>query len=505
MSTPGPDAVPGDLYRQNFLPDLLIAALERSGDRPALHIDGVVHSASQLRSAISQFTQAFGAVGIEQGDGVATLSKNRPEVLCSMGAVMLSGAATRRCTRSARWTTTPTCSRTRASRRSSTTPASSSGPVSSERGPGAEAPALLGEADVGEDLLALAATFEEAPLVAPLVDAEDLSGLAYTGGTTGKPKGVMGTYRRRRRDDPDQGGRVAVARGGALPHLHAAQPRRRRVLRARRCCGRIAGRPPGLRAGAVLEAIESHRITATMLVPTMIYVLLDHPKFDRRPVEPGDGVLRRFADVADPAGGGDRAARARSSSSSTARPSAPHGRHACCARRSTTSTTWRAWRRAAGRCPGCTWRCSTTTANEVPPGEPGEICVRGPLVMKGYSEQAGADRGGARARLAAHRRRRPRGRGGLPHIVDRKKDMIITGGFNVFPREVEDVIAAHPCVAAVAVIGVPDERWGEAVKAVVVRAPGQTVDADELIALVQGAQGRRSRRRSRSTSSTRSR
>jgi fatty-acyl-CoA synthase len=78
---------------------------------------------------------------------------------------------------------------------------------------------------------------------------------------------------------------------------------------------------------------------------------------------------------------------------------------------------------------------------------------------------------------------------GFLTIVDRKKDMIVTGGFNVFPREVEDVISTHPAVGAVAVIGVPDEKWGESVKAVVVRRPDATVAADELIALVKEHKG----------------
>ena len=131
--------------------------------------------------------------------------------------------------------------------------------------------------------------------------------------------------------------------------------------------------------------------------------------------------------------------------------------------------------------------------NEVPRGEPGEICVRGPLVMQGYwnkpDQTAEALAGGWLhtgdiAREDEH---------GFYTIVDRKKDMIVTGGFNVFPREVEDVISSHPAVANVAVIGVPDDRWGEAVKAVVVLRPDASVDgsavAGELIDARQGGQG----------------
>ena len=78
---------------------------------------------------------------------------------------------------------------------------------------------------------------------------------------------------------------------------------------------------------------------------------------------------------------------------------------------------------------------------------------------------------------------------GLYSIVDRKKDMIISGGFNVFPREVEDVLADHPALSAVAVIGVPDERWGEAVKALAVLRSGAQVDPAELIELVKERKG----------------
>jgi acyl-CoA synthetase (AMP-forming)/AMP-acid ligase II len=117
------------------------------------------------------------------------------------------------------------------------------------------------------------------------------------------------------------------------------------------------------------------------------------------------------------------------------------------------------------------------------PGETGEICVRGDLVMKGYYKAPdktaetiidGWLHTGDVGHIDAE---------GCLHITDRKKDMIISGGFNVYPNEVEQVIWAHPAVQDCAVIGVPDAAWGEAVKAVVELNVGQQVSAEELIAL----------------------
>jgi fatty-acyl-CoA synthase len=127
--------------------------------------------------------------------------------------------------------------------------------------------------------------------------------------------------------------------------------------------------------------------------------------------------------------------------------------------------------------------------NEVPQGELGEICVRGPLIMKGYwkkpAETAEAFRGGWLHTGDIARKDKD----GFMSIVDRKKDMIVTGGFNVFPREIEDVISAHPSVASVAVVGVPDDKWGEAVKACVVLRAGLSVDTEELVEKVKAAKG----------------
>ncbi|MBT8084384.1 MAG: AMP-binding protein [Woeseia sp.] len=118
--------------------------------------------------------------------------------------------------------------------------------------------------------------------------------------------------------------------------------------------------------------------------------------------------------------------------------------------------------------------------------------MRGPLVMKGYHNRPEATE---EAFAGGWLHTGDVGRfddEGFLYIVDRKKEMIVTGGFNVFPREIEDVLSAHPAVAQVAVIGVPDERWGESVKAVVVLRdgfePGEGL-AGELQARVKEAKG----------------
>jgi fatty-acyl-CoA synthase len=119
-------------------------------------------------------------------------------------------------------------------------------------------------------------------------------------------------------------------------------------------------------------------------------------------------------------------------------------------------------------------------------GETGEVVVRGPHVMAGYwglpeeTEAAFADgwfRSGDAARVDED---------GYVHIVDRIKDMIISGGENIYPAEIEDLLLAHPGIAECAVIGVPDDKWGEVPRAVVVPAPGAELDPDEVLASLSG-------------------
>ncbi|NNL66766.1 MAG: long-chain-fatty-acid--CoA ligase [Myxococcales bacterium] len=125
----------------------------------------------------------------------------------------------------------------------------------------------------------------------------------------------------------------------------------------------------------------------------------------------------------------------------------------------------------------------------VPNGTIGEVVIRGPQVMRGYwnREEASAEalRGGwmhtGDAGILDDE--------GYLYIQDRVKDMIVSGGENVYPREIEDVLFQHPGVADAAVIGIPDEKWGETVKAIVVKAEGQDPSAEEILEFCKGKLG----------------
>jgi len=127
-------------------------------------------------------------------------------------------------------------------------------------------------------------------------------------------------------------------------------------------------------------------------------------------------------------------------------------------------------------------RCVDDEDGPVPAGEPGEVVIRGHNVMKGYYKQPGATAEAMRNGWFHTGDVGIIDADGYLSIVDRKKDMIIRGGLNVYPRELEETLMTHPAVSLVAVVGVPDERLGEEIKAFVVRRAGAAVTEAELIA-----------------------
>jgi acyl-CoA synthetase (AMP-forming)/AMP-acid ligase II len=318
----------------------------------------------------------------------------------------------------------------------------------------------------------------------PVEDArrggDALAGLFYTGGTTGHPKGVMLSH-----------ANLMVSALGILSTgylfgpgtrcLHAAPMFHLADLAAWNATTAVGGTHvivPAFEPVAVMEAIARHGATDALLVPVMIQMLIDHPDVARHDLSSLRTVL--YGASAIPQSVLERAMKAFPSAAFTqaygmtelspvATLLSPDDH-----RRSELL-------RAAGRAaPHSEVRIVDPDDVEVPRGTVGEIVARGGHVMLGYwnrpEETAAALRGGwMHTGDGGYMDER-----GYVHVVDRIKDMIVSGGENVYSAEVENALATHPAVASCAVIGVPDDEWGERVHAVVVLRPGAQASATEL-------------------------
>jgi acyl-CoA synthetase (AMP-forming)/AMP-acid ligase II len=324
----------------------------------------------------------------------------------------------------------------------------------------------------------------------PDLDENTLAAIVYTGGTSGKPKGVMLSHRNLLANAKQF--MIAVGHQRTDRYLHAAPMFHVADTSQTYCMTWAAGTHvilPGFNAMAVAEAIENERITLSLLVPTMIGMLLDHIEGRNHDLS----SLRLLMYAASPM---PKETQRRAMAALPCDFTQLYGMTEA-APLVTQSTPEDHRRGFAGEEPYATRLDSAgsevvgvqvsvrdlVTGDPVPDGEPGEIWVRGPNVMLGYwrREQEtssaltpdGWYRSGDMA-IADDR--------GYLYIVDRAKDMIISGGENVYSTEVELAIYEYPNVAEVAVFGIPDPRWGERVHAVVVPRAAAEVDADGLVA-----------------------
>jgi acyl-CoA synthetase (AMP-forming)/AMP-acid ligase II len=247
-------------------------------------------------------------------------------------------------------------------------------------------------------------------------------------------------------------------------------------------CGCLVGSThvivPMFTPADVARAITEHAVTDTLLVPTMLQMLVDDPNIG----DSGMSSLVKLMYGASPISEAllERARKIFPSAGFTQGYGMTEMSPAVALLTPTEHDDPRL-RRAAGRSvPNVEVRIVDPDDNEVPRGEVGEIVARGDNVMLGYwnrpDDTAAAIRDGWMHTGDGGRM----DENGYIFIVDRIKDMIITGGENVYSAEVENALASHPAVAACAVIGVPDPDWGERVHAVVVLQAGQQATVDEI-------------------------
>ncbi|WP_167383674.1 AMP-binding protein [Bordetella genomosp. 12] len=469
--------------------DMIVNAIERHSRRPAFVCQGRAVTYLEIGQQISRTLQHFEALGLQPGDAVMQITANRHEMFIVMAAAFIGGYVS----------VIPNYS---SSLEDHCYMLADSGAVllvvdRARAGRGvsmrhsASHPVQLASHDGGRELpdfWQAVEKFDPKPLIAR--DRPDANiRLIYTGGTTGMPKGVITLSRALAfasllhiaEQNFDTATRLLVS----SPLSHGAGAMVIPVL----VKGGCVVIHDGFDVGRVLDAIDQGQATTLFLVPTMLYTLMDDPRLARI----DRSRLRRIIYTASPISE-TRLAQAiglfghilHQNYGQTEVPGTilsltaedhvhPRGDKLT----------------AAGKPYACvSVQLTGEDGCKVDRGQGiGELWVRAPHVTPGYWNKPDATRelfqdGWLRTGDMAYQ-----DEDGYFHIVDRKKDMIISGGFNIYPQEVENVLASHPAVSAAAVIGVPHEKWGESVKAIVVLRQPLTASEQDLIAFVKERKG----------------
>lgn len=456
--------------------------------RPAFYWDGRTISYDEFGGRVAALAEGLRSLGVRRGDRVAVYTDNRPELLECYFAAWRAGACV--VPINARFVAEEVAYHVGNPRvRTFFFAEGSRDAVAELRGrlPAVRDYVCLGEPAEGQ--ISYEALIEEglgAPSSVEDVAEEDAAWLFYTSGTTGRPKGAVLTHANL--------SFVAVGWCADLMHIepedvgmHAAPLSHGAGFHALALTAKGAAQAilpsPRFDPEAFCETVERHRVTNTALVPTQVKRLISYGDLEEHDlsslrylayygspmyVEDLKEALRKMGQIfVQLYGQGETPMTAtylRREEHVVEGPEELVGRLASCGRVRT----------------GMEVAILDEEDRELGRGETGEICVRGPSVFKGYWEKPEESRKTLRngwlhtgdlGRMDAY---------GYVYVMDRTKDMIISGGSNVYPREVEEVLLEHPAVSEACVFGVPDPDWGEAVKAVVVSASNVRATEEEL-------------------------
>lgn len=347
--------------------------------------------------------------------------------------------------------------------------------VARKRGMAANVPA---DADVVRwpELLRYAPVVEPAPVAA----TKDLAVLQYTGGTTGTPKGAMLTHFNLYANCVQISAWLSKVQGralrvlAALPFFHVYGLTT--VLNFSVFGGGTMILVPRFEVNDVLKIIQKHKPHIFPGAPTMYVAINNHPEAARLDLSSIEACVSGAAPLPvevqttfEKLTGGRLVEGYGLTEASPVTHANP------------------VWGRRKEGSIGLPWpdtECRIVdpeTGEDVPIGQPGELLIKGPQVMQGYWNNPEATAAALRNGWLHTGDIATADEEGYFYIVDRQKDMIIAGGFNIYPREIEEVLYTHPAVQEAAVIGVPDAYRGETVKAFVVRKAGHDVTEDELI------------------------
>lgn len=473
-----------------FVPHMFASALQQDPDKPFLWCDGAYVSKAAAAIKIGQYLAAFRELGFGPGARMALLAGNTPEVLYMNAATMYAEAVYVALHAQGSAADFQFAIDQAAIDVIFFDPDKFGAIVAQLQQQGNSRVRFLsfGPSPMADDFNALAETMAPLPLTPPDLTGDEVYRLNFSGGTTGKPKAIQLTHNMFR----------------ALTVIQMAEWEWPRDVRLLLCAplshaGATLFVPTLMKGGAlyvlpkfdatvVLKTIAEQRITCTLLVPTMIYSLLDHPGFDHTDLSSIETVFYGSAPMS--------VARMQEA----LRRLGPvffqfYGQvempmTACVLRRAEHLVDDPRRLASCGR--PVHWIQLTLldgAGQPVPDGEPGEICVRGDLVTPGYLNQPEQNEEAFRHGWLHSGDVGIRDADGYIRIVDRVKDMIISGGFNVYSKEVENALEQHPAVSAAIVFGLPDPHWGEIVTAAVKLYPGQEVEPAELISHVRALKG----------------
>ncbi len=461
-------------------------AWERDAGRSELYYEGVRWTSDQTADRVRRLSGGLRAAGVAPGDRVVVCMANCPEVSVTYHAIWRAGAVA-----------TPVLfllsedelrhvlTDSGAMLVVTTTEFLAKVVAAASSAPGIRGVVVAGELDNSADspvpLLDFAALESAEPAGLVDRDPDSLAALLYTGGTTGRSKGVMISHN----------ALSASAWAATATSFDPAQRTALLTLPLSHVYGLMVSvmsvhlPEPGVIVlmrwfdpAGWLQLAQHHRVNASPLVPSMLQMLLQQPLEDYDlsaltrlnsgaaplPRQVIEDFRRRLpaVEIAEGYGCTESAAIIATSPLGQARPGSV-GKPA----------------------PGVRVRIELEDGTEAPTGEDGEVCVAGPVVMSGYwnapEETAKALRGGYLhtgdvGRLDAD---------GYLYIVDRIKDLIIRGGYNVYPRDVEDVLVQHPDVVSAAVVGRPDAKYGEEVVAFVQLVAGSEATSEQLVAFAR--------------------
>jgi acyl-CoA synthetase (AMP-forming)/AMP-acid ligase II len=466
------------------LGDLTVRSLQLRAAAPAIIFEGRTITHGEFCGRAFQLANALLRLGVQRGDRVAILAQNCPEYMECYAAGELAGWTT--VTINFRLTAAevgfilsdsrPKCVIVEAQFVDRLAGAAAAGVqhVLTFGGPGPDLAyeEVLGRGEASRPQVAIA--------------PDDIAHLIYTSGTTGKPKGVMLSHRGQM-----QSAVISALEAQVRPtdRLALAMPLYHVGAKNQWLSHSVYGCPiilhRAFRPSAFFASLRDHAATVTLLAPTMLNDLLEAERCDRETLPALQKLFYSAAPMPEPL-------LRRSMAAFGPILAQIYGMTECGGPGCTLHAhqhvlegppqVVRRLRSAGQPMVHCDVRVVTPDGSECAVGEPGEIVIRSPALMSGYWNNDPATLEAMRGGYLHTGDVGERDDEGFVFVVDRLKDMIVSGGENIYSREVEEALMSHHGVLEAAVIGAPDERWGEAVVAFVVRRSGHDVDADALIA-----------------------